>query len=220
MRVRVTRARRSSPSTSWSAASLSPCRHREDFASRRPLALLSRTSPDLARVVVIGSSCSGKSTTGARLAARLGHPFIELDELFWGPNWQPKLPEQFASLARQAASGDRWVMAGNYSAVRGEVWPRATAVVWLNVSLPVALWRVVRRTATRLARREVLWHGNRESLVRTLFTRESIVWWVLTTHSLRRKQFAALRSSGQYPHLRWYEFNQACQVERFLVAGG
>jgi hypothetical protein len=82
-------------------------------------------------------------------------------------------------------------MAGNYGAVRGEVWPRATAVVWLNVSLPVALWRVVRRTATRLARREVLWHGNRESLLRALFTRESIVWWVLTTHHLPRKQLSA-----------------------------
>lgn len=176
-------------------------------------------SPELIRVVVIGSSCSGKSATGARLAAKLGHPFVELDELFWGPNWQPKRPEQFASLARLAAAGERWVMAGNYSAVRGEVWPRATAVVWLNVSLPVALWRVVRRTATRLARREVLWHGNRESLFRTLFTPESIVWWVLTTHHLRRKQFSALRSSGQYPHLRWYEFNRASQVERFLAAG-
>jgi adenylate kinase family enzyme len=181
---------------------------------------LSHTPPELARVVVIGSSCSGKSTTGARLAAKLGHPFVELDDLFWGPNWQPKPPEQFASLARQAAAKERWVMAGNYSAVRGEVWPRATAVVWLNVSLPVALRRVVRRTAMRLVRREVLWHGNRESLSRTLFTRESIVWWVLSTHNLRRKQFSAVRSSDQYPHLRWYEFHRPSEVERFLVAGG
>jgi len=63
-------------------------------------------SPELIRVVVIGSSCCGKSTTGARLAAKLGHPFVELDELFWGPNWQPKRPEQFASLARLAAAGN------------------------------------------------------------------------------------------------------------------
>lgn len=174
---------------------------------------------ELDRVVVVGTSGSGKSTTGRRLAAQLGARFVELDELHWGPNWQPKPDEEFVSLARDAVRGERWVVAGNYSLVRPEIWPRASAVVWLNLSLAVVLRRVILRSAKRVLLREVLWHGNRESLLRTLFTRQSIVWWAITTHNLRKKQFTELRASGQYPHLRWYEFNRPSEVERFLTAG-
>jgi adenylate kinase family enzyme len=176
--------------------------------------------PELDRVVVVGTSGSGKSTTGRRLAAKLNAPFVELDELHWGPNWRPKPQEEFVLLAREAARGERWVVAGNYSLVRPEIWPRASAVVWLNFSLSVVLRRVIVRSARRVLLREVLWHGNRESLLRTLFTRQSIVWWAITTHNVRKKQFAELRASQRFPHLRWYEFTHPSEVERFLAAGG
>ena len=164
--------------------------------------------PELSRVVVVGTSGSGKSATGARLAAKLGSTFVELDELFWGPNWQPKPQEQFVALVREATAAERWVVACNYVVSRPELWPRSSAVVSLNFSLGVVLRRVLLRTAGRLLRREVLWHGNRESLVRTLFARESIVWWAITTHNVRKRQYSELQSSGQYPHLRWYEFTR------------
>ena len=169
--------------------------------------------------MVVGTSGSGKSTFGARLAARLGSQFVELDELSWGPNWQPKPQEQFVALVRDATAGGRWVVAGNYGVARPELWPRASAVVWLNFGLGVVLHRIVQRTGRRLVRREVLWHGNRESPVRTLFTRESIVWWAIATHNVRKKQYAELQGSGQHPHLRWYEFTCPSEAERFLAAG-
>ena len=35
------------------------------------------------KVLVIGVSCAGKTTFGARLAANLGLKFYDLDDLYW-----------------------------------------------------------------------------------------------------------------------------------------
>ena len=169
--------------------------------------------------MLVGMSGAGKSTTGERMARSLGQPFVELDELFWAPNWQEKPTEVFVALVREAAAGERWVIAGNYRAARYELWPRATTVIWLNFGFSVVLRRVIARTYRRLVQRQVLWHGNRESWRRT-FSRKSIVWWVITNYSRRKREFTELRASGQYPHLHWYEFTRPAEVERFLAAGG
>jgi adenylate kinase family enzyme len=42
---------------------------------------------DHPRILVVGSSCSGKTTFARALAGILGRPHIELDALHWGPNW-------------------------------------------------------------------------------------------------------------------------------------
>jgi len=76
---------------------------------------------------------------------------------------------------------------------------------------------MILRTIRRLLRREVLWHGNRESLVRSLFTRESVVWWAITTHACRRSEFSRLRRSNEYPRLRWYEFTLPAEIDRFIA---
>ena len=41
------------------------------------------------RVVVIGTTGSGKSRLAERLAEQTGLRVIELDALFWGRDWQP-----------------------------------------------------------------------------------------------------------------------------------
>jgi len=157
------------------------------------------------RVVVIGSSCAGKSTFARSLAAARACEHVELDELFWGPNWTPKPQPEFLRLVTSAAASASWVASGNYSVVRSVLWSRATTVVWLNYSLRRVLWRGVRRTVTRAATRQTLFHGNRESFRRAFLSSESILWWILSTHRRRRREFEALRASGQFNHLQWLE---------------
>jgi adenylate kinase family enzyme len=171
------------------------------------------------RILVIGSSCAGKSTFARSLSKRSNLPYTELDHLHWGPNWSAKHLDEFRALTDTASAGDQWVIEGNYSAVRDLLWSRANTVIWLNYSFPLVLWRAVRRTIHRSFTRQELWHGNRESLRQSFLSRESILVWVITTFRKRQKQFEALQSSGLFPHLAWIEFRSPAQAENFLRTG-
>ena len=136
------------------------------------------------RISVIGGSCSGKTTVARALAARLGLSYVELDELHHGPNWDEAPAELLQERVRAAlaAAPDGWVVDGNYFGKLGTlVLERADTVVWLDVPYRTVVRRVLWRTWSRLVTRAELWNGNRERL-RDTFGRNSIVWWVLTTH--------------------------------------
>ena len=59
------------------------------------------------RIVVIGTTSSGKSTLAARLANRLHMDFIELDALHWEPNWQEAPLEDFPWTCRKSPLASR-----------------------------------------------------------------------------------------------------------------
>jgi len=172
------------------------------------------TAQHLTRVVVVGSSCSGKTTFARELAAILGAPHVELDALHWGPGWVPKPESEFARLTDAATATPRWVVDGNYRVVREIVWPRATSIVWLNLAFATVFARAFRRTMRRSLAGEELYAGNRESLGRAFLSRESILLWVLQTYSRRRREFRALKQDAQ--DLRWFEFRRQSEASAFL----
>ena len=133
------------------------------------------------RIHVIGTSCSGKSTFAAALAARAGLPHVELDSLHWEPNWVEVPDEVFHSRVAEWVASDAWVVDGNYSVVRDLVWARADTVVWLDYRFPVVFWRALRRTAGRVIERTPCCNGIRETL-RQAFSRHSILLWVVQSH--------------------------------------
>lgn len=179
-------------------------------------------TPSLQRVVVVGMSGAGKSTIAHRLSRITGAPHVELDALFWGPGWEPRMPADFRRDVAEAAAADRWIIDGNYGLVRHLVWPRATAIVWLNLSFPRVFSRVLLRTLRRSATGEKLWSGNRESWRRTFFSRESILWWVLRNFASRRRQFAALKQVADDGLPAWIELRSPGEVDEWLrsVEGG
>ena len=67
------------------------------------------------RVNVIGTSGSGKSSFAKQLAGALRTPYLEMDRLYWKPNWQEPKDEELFPILEQALSGDAWVLDGNYT---------------------------------------------------------------------------------------------------------
>lgn len=176
--------------------------------------------PNDHRIVVIGTSSAGKSTFARELATAIDAPWIELDDLHWGPDWTPKPAEEFHRLIQDAASREAWVADGNYAPVRHILWPRATLIVWLNYRFPLVFWRGLKRSVRRALSGEELWHGNRESLTTTFGSRDSILLWIWSTHGLRQKEFRDLRRAGEFPNLCWIEFTHPSQARQWLAEVG
>jgi adenylate kinase family enzyme len=174
----------------------------------------------LHRIAVVGTSGSGKTTLAHRLAQRLGSPHVELDALYWGPNWTPAPPDLFRQRAAQALSGQAWTTDGNYGSIRDIVWKRADTVVWLDYSLPVVMRRVTWRTLRRTIRREELWNENRERLQEALLSRDSIVWWALRTYHRRKKEYPNLFSLPEYAHLNVVHLRSPRAAREWLTAQG
>lgn len=169
-----------------------------------------------ARINVVGTCGSGKTTVAKSLAGLLGVPHVELDALFWRSGWGEATDPELRAAVSEAAAGDAWVIDGNYSRVRDLIWPRADTVVWLDYSFLCVFSQLLGRTIRRAVLREPLWHGNRESLRTSFLSRDSILLWAVKTHRRRRSQCRALLANPASSHLKVIQLRSPREAERWL----
>ncbi len=170
----------------------------------------------LRRVAVIGTSCSGKTTFAQRLAQAKSVKHIELDSIHWLPNWTPRPHEEFRALVAEAVAADTWVLDGNYSETRDIVWAHATALIWLDYSFPLVVYRALSRTLRRVFSQQLLYSGNRESFRQSFLSKDSILLWVLKTYHRRRREYLRLLPDLQDRPLQVYVLRTSEETERFL----
>ncbi|MCA9884797.1 MAG: adenylate kinase [Anaerolineae bacterium] len=169
------------------------------------------------RIVIVGSTGSGKSTLAAQLAARINLQHIELDSLFWGPNWSETPPEVFIPKVEAALSVERWVVDGNYSRVRHIIWPAAQTLIWLDYSLPIIFWRLWKRTLRRTLMREQLWEAkNVERFWVQFVTKDSLFLWALQKHRERRETYPQLFTQPENAHLQILRFHHPNETQSWL----
>jgi excisionase family DNA binding protein len=167
------------------------------------------------RIVVIGTSGAGKTTLAREIARRKGVPHVEIDAFQWQPNWTAATRDELRAAMAAAVAPNAWVVDGNYLNVRDVVWPRADTIVWLDYSFLVVFGRVLRRTMHRVLFRDELWNGNYEKWS-FLFTRDSILWWVITTHGRRRREIPEALAQSEFSHLRVVRFRSPRQANEWL----
>jgi adenylate kinase family enzyme len=165
------------------------------------------------RFVIVGT------TLACELSRRIEAPHIELDALNWGPNWTAASTDVFRAKAAEAVSGERWVIDGNYQAVRDLVWSRADCIVWLNYSFSLVLRRLLKRTARRVFLAEPCCNGNRESLRLTL-SKDSILLWALTTYHRRRRKYPALLAEREVAGTCIVEHKTPAETKTWLQTVG
>ena len=155
--------------------------------------------------MVIGTSCAGKTTLARDLGKALDIPWTDLDDLWWNPNWVQTPVDEFRERASVVGEQERWVVSGGHTNARAILWPKATHIVWLNYSFPVVFNRAFWRTMKRCWRREVVCNGNTETFRQAFFTRDSILFWVITSFRPRRREVVAFLGGD--------EMKNVCVVE-------
>lgn len=161
-----------------------------------------------------GVSGVGKTTLARQIAGLIAAPHIEIDALFHGENWTPRV--EFLDDVRALVAGESWVTEWQYSLARPELTARTELMVWLDLPFAtVTLPRVVARTLRRRLGREELWNGNLEPPLHTFFTdREHIVRWAIATRNTYGPRVVQVQQ--QYPDLPIVRLRSPRQVHRWV----
>jgi adenylate kinase family enzyme len=151
------------------------------------------------KILVIGTSGSGKTTLAGKLSRVLGIKNIELDALFWKPNWIQSGTEEFREKIIDSIKGaEGYVLHGNYNKVKDLTWGNVNTVIWLDYSRAVVMWRVLKRTVARIITKEELWAGNRETFRKSFLEKDSIILWAWNTYAKRKEQYSAMAKENPF----------------------
>lgn len=178
------------------------------------------------RIHVIGNSCSGKSTLAAQLGEALDLPVVELDALNWLPDWiglNATDPDELERRIHEATAGDRFVVAGSYTAFSQRCfWPRLHTVIWLDLPMRVLVRRMLRRSWRRWRTKELLWGTNVERFWPQLAVwrgEDSLLWWIVTQHQRKRRQMLAFTADERWSHIRFVRLRSTPEIDELLRAG-
>ena len=128
------------------------------------------------RICIYGRG--GKTSLSRALGDLTGLPVIELDAVFWLPNWVERDGDEMLKIVRKriTESPEGWIIDGNYSKIRPHILPLADTVIWLNLPTWGVTLRIIKRTILNVLRRNRICGDNYESLFNALAP-SSVIWF-------------------------------------------
>jgi len=163
------------------------------------------------RILVMGSSGSGKSTFARRLSAITGIPMVSIDALYWQPGWVEPDKAAFDEKLTEAVRQPRWIMDGNYIWAARELRRDVSdTVIWFDLPRSTCMLGILTRIATSYGRvRPEMAEGCPEQIDLEFFR---YVW------TFRREQRPKLLAffEGLRPDQAFVGFTDRAQAERYL----
>ena len=171
------------------------------------------------RINVIGTSGSGKTHFSCRLARKLAIPHIEMDAVFWLPNWNYLGTEDFLVKLKSILEEEAWVLDGNQSKTNSLKWQYVDTIVWLDFGFFHTLKQTLFRSFRRAYTKEEIWvgTGNCESFRRNFFSSDSVVLWMLRNYWKTKRKNATLFSSELANSVRLVHIQSPKEAEAFLA---
>jgi adenylate kinase family enzyme len=163
------------------------------------------------RILVMGSSGSGKSTFSRRLSEITGIPMISVDALFWKPDWIESDKAEFRERLAAAARQPRWIMDGNYIAHLVELRRDACdTVFWFDLPRATCMLGILTRIARSYGRvRPEMAEGCPEKIDLQFFR---YVW----TFRAKQRPMLLAYFAGLRPDQTFITFTNRGQADRYL----
>jgi adenylate kinase family enzyme len=170
------------------------------------------------KINVIGTTGSGKSTFSKLLANKANCPYIQMDQIFWQPDWIESNDDEFLPKVRAAVSGDSWVLDGNYSRTNDIKWGNADTIIWVDFSYFRTLFQLFKRTVIRTVSKQELWigTGNRESFGRSFMSKKSIFVWFFLNFRKNKLRYSELMDSPKVKHVEFIRLRSPKEASQFL----
>jgi adenylate kinase family enzyme len=175
------------------------------------------------RILILGRTGSGKTTLARELAAEIGVPHVELDALYFGPDFSTVPLSVLRERTSTAIAADRWVTDGNKSAVRDLVWPRADTVIWLDYPVAVSLWRLGKRAVWRtsvLKAQAAEREAGKAALPRQLLSAAKGVATALRSHKGQRRDYPKMFAEQKNQHLKVVRLRSPRAARHWLARVG
>jgi adenylate kinase family enzyme len=86
------------------------------------------------KIVVVGVSCSGKTTLGLKMAKILNSNPVDIDEIHWKPGWVSTPAKDLLLKVKKALDCNKWIVSGNYSSLQNFIFSEADTIIWLDYS--------------------------------------------------------------------------------------
>ena len=144
---------------------------------------------------------------------------IEMDQLFWKPNWQMASDEEFFfELGNILEKNEAWILDGNYSRTIPIKWKRVESVIWLDYSFMRTFLQALKRAIYRSISKKELWvgTGNKETFRKSFFSRDSIILWTIKTHKKVRARYENLMNDDDYSTINFIRFRTPREANNFL----
>jgi len=171
------------------------------------------------KINIVGSAGSGKTTLAKYLSQTYGLKRIELDAVFWKPNWTESSDKEFSENVKTEIDGNvGWIVDGG-TPVREVFWHDLDVVIWLDYSLPLIIYRISKRTFLRIfITKEKICGENRETIMRQYFSTQSILWSNIIQYWAMRKFLANLLDEPRSAHIKVYRMRSPKELS-LLITG-
>ncbi len=169
------------------------------------------------KMIITGTTCTGKTTLGKKVATHFSIRQVDLDEYHFLPNWVEKEKDQFVKDVFNALESQKdWVVTGSYQNIfKDTLWKQATTIIWLDYSLHVILRRYFIRTFRRVFYKEKCCGENYETLSRT-FSKDSLFLWIFKSY-WRRKERMKKWMHDDFSEKEWIVLRHPKQATNFLA---
>lgn len=168
------------------------------------------------KILIVGTSCTGKTTLGKKLSSLLQIPYYDLDDFHWLPNWVEKDDAIFIEdIKKEILPTKRWIVGGGYTTlVKDLLWTEVDIIIWLDFSLALILTRFLKRTFRRILFKGECCNGNYETIYNSFVAKDNLFFWILRHYHNRKLKFNDWRTN-EFKDKHWVVLKSAKEEKSF-----